>query len=34
VRVAAVQPAGKRRLTPAEWANGRGVVAGQRFTDG
>ena len=31
VRVAAVQPAGKRRLTPAEWANGRGVAVGDRF---
>ena len=31
VRVAAVQPAGKRRLSPAEWANGRGVAAGDRF---
>lgn len=31
VRIAAVQPAGKRRLTPAEWANGRGVAVGDRF---
>jgi len=31
VRVAAVQPAGKRRLSPAEWANGRGVAVGDRF---
>ena len=31
VRVAAVQPAGKRRLTPTEWANGRGVAVGDRF---
>jgi len=31
VRVAAVQPAGKRRLTPAEWANGRGFAVGDRF---
>ena len=35
VRVLAVQPAGKRRLAPAEWANGRGVAVGDRFdTDG
>jgi methionyl-tRNA formyltransferase len=31
VRVMAVQPAGKRRLTPLEWANGRGVAVGDRF---
>jgi methionyl-tRNA formyltransferase len=31
VRITAVQPSGKRRLTPAEWANGRGVVVGDRF---
>ena len=31
VRIAAVQPAGKRRLTAAEWANGRGVAVGDRF---
>ncbi|MDB4882052.1 MAG: Methionyl-tRNA formyltransferase [Gemmatimonadetes bacterium] len=31
VRVVAVQPAGKRRLSPAEWANGRGVAVGDRF---
>lgn len=31
VRVIAVQPAGKRRLSPAEWANGRGVAVGDRF---
>ena len=31
VRIAAVQPAGKRRLTPAEWANGRGIAVGDRF---
>ena len=35
VRILAVQPAGKRRLTPLEWANGRGVAVGDRFdTDG
>jgi methionyl-tRNA formyltransferase len=31
VRITAVQPAGKRRLSPAEWANGRGVAVGDRF---
>jgi methionyl-tRNA formyltransferase len=31
IRVAVVQPSGKRRLTPAEWANGRGVALGDRF---
>lgn len=31
IRIAAVQPAGKRRLTPSEWANGRGVAVGDRF---
>jgi methionyl-tRNA formyltransferase len=31
VRVAVVQPAGKRRLSPVEWANGRGVATGDRF---
>lgn len=31
VRVLAVQPAGKRRLSPLEWANGRGVAVGDRF---
>ena len=31
VRVAAVQPSGKRRLNPAEWANGRGVALGDHF---
>jgi methionyl-tRNA formyltransferase len=35
IRVLAVQPAGKRRLSPAEWANGRGVAVGDHFdTDG
>jgi len=34
VRVLAVQPAGKRRLTPAEWANGRGVAVGDVFGEG
>jgi methionyl-tRNA formyltransferase len=31
VRVLAVQPAGKRRLAPLEWANGRGIAVGDRF---
>ena len=31
VRVTVVQPAGKRRLDPREWANGRGVAQGDRF---
>ena len=31
VRVLVVQPAGKTRLTPAEWAHGRGVSVGDRF---
>jgi len=30
-RVTVVQPAGKRRLAPNEWARGRGVAAGSRF---
>ena len=31
VRISAVQPSGKRRLSPVEWANGRGVAVGDRF---
>jgi methionyl-tRNA formyltransferase len=31
VRIMAVQPAGKRRLAPLEWANGRGVAVGDQF---
>ena len=31
VRVTVVQPAGKRRLHPREWANGRGVAQGDSF---
>lgn len=31
VRIAAVQPAGKRRLAPNEWARGRGAAVGERF---
>ena len=31
VRITVVQPAGKRRLSPLEWANGRGVAVGDQF---
>jgi methionyl-tRNA formyltransferase len=31
VRISVVQPAGTRRLGPAEWANGRGVAVGDSF---
>lgn len=31
IRIAAVQPAGKRRLAPREWANGRGIAPGDRL---
>jgi len=31
VRVLAAQPAGKRRLSPLEWAHGRGIAVGDRF---
>ena len=31
VRVSIVQPAGKRRISPDEWARGRGVAVGDRF---
>ena len=34
VRVFAVQPSGKRRLTAADWAHGRGVSVGDRFDTG
>ena len=30
-RITVVQPAGKRRLTPNDWARGRGVAVGDRF---
>lgn len=33
VRVSAVQPAGKRRMPPADWQRGRGVAPGHRFED-
>lgn len=32
LRIAEVQPAGKRRLAVADWARGRGAAPGQRFT--
>ncbi|HTK47818.1 MAG TPA: methionyl-tRNA formyltransferase [Gemmatimonadaceae bacterium] len=31
VRLTVAQPAGKRRLAPLEWANGRGIAVGDRF---
>ena len=31
VRILVVQPAGKRRMAPHEWARGRGVAVGDRF---
>ena len=34
VRIAVVQPSGKRRLTPQAWANGRGMAVGDRFDTG
>lgn len=32
VQVTVVQPSGKRRLAPAEWANGRGIAVGERLS--
>jgi methionyl-tRNA formyltransferase len=32
VQVTVLQPSGKRRLTPSEWANGRGIVVGERLS--
>lgn len=32
IRIANVQPAGKRRIAPAEWLRGRGVAVGQRLS--
>jgi methionyl-tRNA formyltransferase len=32
VEIAAVHPAGKRRLTPREWAAGRGIAVGERLS--
>lgn len=34
VRIAVVQPSGKRRLAPQAWANGRGLSVGDRFDTG
>ena len=35
IKVLALQPAGKKRMTPLEWSRGRGFAAGDRFgTDG
>lgn len=31
VRITALQPSGKKRLLPLEWANGRGFAVGDRF---
>jgi methionyl-tRNA formyltransferase len=31
VRIASVHPSGKRRITPVEWANGRGIAIGERL---
>jgi methionyl-tRNA formyltransferase len=31
VRIMSVQPAGKTRLTPEQWARGRGIAVGDRF---
>jgi len=32
VQVTVLQPSGKRRLTPVEWANGRGIAVGERLS--
>jgi methionyl-tRNA formyltransferase len=32
VQVTILQPSGKRRLTPAEWAHGRGIAVGERLS--
>ncbi len=31
-RIVAVQPAGKKRMSPEEWARGRGIAVGARFS--
>jgi methionyl-tRNA formyltransferase len=31
VRIASVHPAGKRRISPQEWARGRGIAQGERL---
>jgi len=30
-RILAVQPAGKRRMSPEQWTRGRGIAVGDRF---
>jgi methionyl-tRNA formyltransferase len=32
VQVTVLQPSGKKRLTPAEWAHGRGIAVGERLS--
>ena len=32
VRISSVHPAGKRRLSPREWASGRGIAVGERLS--
>jgi methionyl-tRNA formyltransferase len=32
IRIANVQPAGKRRIAPVEWLRGRGIAVGQRLS--
>ena len=32
VSISTVHPAGKRQITPGEWARGRGIVSGERLT--
>ena len=32
VQIASVQPAGKRPMSPREWASGRGIAVGERLS--
>ena len=32
VQINTVQPSGKRRQTPLDWANGRGIAVGERLS--
>jgi methionyl-tRNA formyltransferase len=32
VQIASVQPAGKRAMSPREWASGRGIAVGERLS--
>lgn len=32
VQITSVQPSGKKRLTPLDWANGRGIAVGERLS--